>query len=161
MTHLLAQGNWELLSLPAIATKDESFPRLFGGRIIRKKGEALNPAREDRAQLREAILHMGAKAFMAQYQQDPYPPGQGGLRGGAFHFAPHPDATEEECKHASFFLGTVPEETFLLERYFGEFSGIRPGPPPRMTSEEWMESCQRYSSGSSGETENPYGAGPK
>ena len=132
--YLLAKGGWELLSLPAIATQDERFPRVFGDRVIRKKGEAFHSAREDRDQLREAMLQMGAKAFMAQYQQEPYAPGEGeGC--GVFHFVPRPDATEEECKRSSVCLGRIPEETFLLEKLFGEFSGIRRGSPPPITVE--------------------------
>ena len=142
--HLVAHGDWELLSLPAFATKDEQFPRVFGDRVLRKKGEALNPAREDLAQLRKAMLQMGAQAFMAQYQQEPYPPGEGGERGGAFHIVSRPGATEGECKYSSVFFATIPEETFLLEQLFDEFSGIRAGPPPPMTVKEWKESCDRY-----------------
>src|SRR5436309_7152644 len=78
--HLLDHGGWELLSLPAIATRDEQFPRVFDDQVVRRKGEALNPAREDLAQLREAIPQMGAEAFLAQYQQEPYTPGEGDER---------------------------------------------------------------------------------
>jgi hypothetical protein len=128
--HLLGRGGWELLSLPAIAIKDERFPGVFGERVLRKKGEALNPAREDLSQLREALLQMGAKGFMAQYQQEPYPPGEGeGC--GAFHFVPRPDA-REGAERSSICLGRIPEETFVLEELFGECSGIRRGPPPPM-----------------------------
>jgi hypothetical protein len=136
--HLLARGGWEHIILPAIATEEEHFPGLFGGRIVRKKGEALNPARENRDQLRAAMVQMGARAFMAQYQQSPYPTEEGhGC--GVFHIIPRPDATEEECKGAMILFGHVPEETFLLETLFGEFSGIRRGPPPELTTEEWIE----------------------
>ncbi len=144
--HLLAHGEWELLSLPAMATEDERFPRIFGDRVVRRKGEALHPVRENRAQLREAMLQMGAQAFMAQYQQEPYPPGEGGERGGAFHFAPHLGAADEECAPGSFFFGRTSEEAFVLERLFGELSGVRTGPPPPMTTEQWKRRYQRRSS---------------
>ena len=105
----------------------------------------MTPLRENLAQLRQAMLHMGAQAFMAQYQQEPYAPGAGeGC--GVFHFVPRPDATEEECKQSSVCFGRIPEETFLLEKLFGEFSGVRPGTPPAMTIEEWEESWQRCGS---------------
>ena len=139
--HLLAKGGWELLSLPAIATQDESFPGYFGGRVIRRKGEALHLARENRAQLREAMIQMGAQAFMAQYQQAPYGLNEG-IGCGTFHFVPRPDATEEECKASTICFGRVPEETFLLEKLFGEFSGIRAGGPPALTTEEWRKRFQ-------------------
>ncbi len=144
--HLLSHGEWELLSLPAIATEDERFPSFRGGGVVRKKGEALHPAREDRAQLRAALLQMGARAFMAQYQQAPYQKNEGLPRSGAFHVAPHPDATEDECKGAPWFFTTVPEETFVREKLFGEFSRLRFGPPPAMTEAEWRASMRSRAS---------------
>ena len=140
--HLLKKDGWEVLSLPAIAMKDESFT-LSNGRIVgRQKGEALSTVREGREQLREAMLRMGAKAFMSQFQQDPYPPRQGEVRGGAFHIAPRPDASYEECKGAQMFFSRVPEETFVLDRVFGERTLIRPGPPPPIPDEEWLTLAQ-------------------
>jgi hypothetical protein len=136
--HLLARGGWELLSLPAIASKDEKFQGLFGGRVIRRQGEALHPARENRDQLRGALLQMGAQAFMAQYQQAPYGLNEG-IGCGSFHFVSRPDATEEECKGSAICFGRIPEETFLLEKLFGEFSGIRAGGPPALTTKEWRK----------------------
>ncbi|MCB9848491.1 MAG: hypothetical protein H6814_08770 [Phycisphaeraceae bacterium] len=136
--HLLKQDGWELLRLPAIATEDERLPEPLGGGIARRKGEALHPIRESRDQLREAMLRMGAKAFMAQYQQEPYPEGKGGDRGGAFHMAPHPDATEDECRHTGVFFALIEEEHFVLDRVFGERTRLRPGAPPPLSGEEWM-----------------------
>jgi len=135
--HLLSRGDWEHLSLPAIAVEDERFPKVFGDQVIRRKGEALDPTREDQSQLREALMRMGARAFMAQYQQDPYPPGQGDERCGTFYVVEHPDDAPEDCKGNQWFLGRCPEEIFVCERLFGEFAGIRPGMPPAMTTEEW------------------------
>ena len=137
--HLLDHGDWELLSLPAIAMEDEYLPASLGGGIARRKGEAMHPARESREQLRAALVRIGAKPFMAQYQQEPYPPSEGDGRGGAFHYAPHPDATEEECKGAEFFLGFAEEKVFVLQRVFGEETCLRQGPPPPMTIEEWAK----------------------
>lgn len=137
--HLLKQDDWELLSLPAIAMEDETFTLGDGRTVGRLKGEPLNPVREDRDQLRQAMLKIKAQTFMSQYQQDPYPPGKGGERGGAFHIAPYPDATEDECKGAQFFFGRMPEELFVLDRVFGERTFIRPGTAPPFSDEEYME----------------------
>ena len=141
--HVLSRGDWELIKLPAVAEEDERFPNVFGDRLIRKKREALNPTREGIPQLREAARQMGALAFRAQYQQRPYPPGQGGDRGGTFYYVHHPDATPEECKYNKWFVSLIPEELFLFEDVFGDFCGIRPGTPPDMTVEEWVEWCRR------------------
>jgi len=137
--HLLTRGGWEHISLSAIATEEERYPRLFGDRPIRNKGDALNPEREDLAQHRAALMEIGARAFMAQYMQDPYPIGEGDIRCGAFHLAPHPDATDKECVYAQSFFGKIPEEEFVLDRIFGERTCIRQGPPPPMSTEEWEE----------------------
>mgnify|MGYP007107472542 FL=1 len=135
--HLLAQGGWEHLCLPAIAEEDEIHSAAFGGRVLRLRGEALQPARESREELRDALLRMGAPAFMAQYQQRPYPPGQDGERGGAFHIVEDPNATREQRARSQFFFARFPESKFVLEEVFGEYSSIRPGPPLAMTEEEF------------------------
>lgn len=137
--HLLQQDGWELLQIPAIATEDERLPASLGGHVVRRTGEALHPTRENRDQLREAMLRMGAKAFMSQYQQEPYPEGEGDARGGAFHIAPHPDASEHECRHSCVLFAQIDEEKFVLDRIFGERTRIRPGPPPRLRVSEWAE----------------------
>ena len=137
--HLLKQEGWEHLNLPAIAMKDERYPPLFGDRVIRRKGYPLHPGLEDRHQLRETLLRIGAIPFMSQYQQEPYPPGEGQERSGCFTVLPHKDATEQELKFAEWFMGRIPEEKFVRERVFGEYLGLLPGRPPLMTIEEWEE----------------------
>lgn len=142
--HLLEQDGWEVLSLPAIAMRDERLPSSLSGHLVRRAGEALHPARESVSQLREAMLRMGAKAFMSQYQQEPYPEGKGNGRGGAFHLAPHPDATEDECRHSCVFFAKIEEERFVLDRVFGERTRIRPGSPPPLNTDEWIEKFGDY-----------------
>lgn len=137
--HLLKQDGWELLNLPAIAMQDEYLPKSLGGKLVRRKGEALHPGRESCELLREEMLRMGAKAFMAQYQQIPYPHGQGDERGGVFHTAPFPDATPEECKGSDLFFTRMPEEHFVLASVFGEPTCIRHGTPPSLSDEEYEE----------------------
>lgn len=151
--HLLKQGDWEMLSLPAIATEDEYLPKSLGGKLARRKGEALHPAREDREQLRAAMERIGARAFMSQYQQKPYPKGEGEGHGGPFHSAPHPDATLAECIGCSTYFATIPEEHYVLDRVFEEQTCIRPGSAPAMSTEQWrekysgMKSVENYSIG--------------
>ena len=78
--HLLQQEGWELLSLPAIAEKNETFEEqnLFGHKTFtRKTGEALHEARESLAILEQIRLSLGTYHFAAQYQQTPAPKGGG------------------------------------------------------------------------------------
>lgn len=141
--HLLKQDGWEHINLPAIATDDE-FTSTFGlpgNRLLRKKGEALHPAVEDRDTLRNAMLRMKARAFMAQYQQCPYPPGEGGEIHGVFHMAPHKEATWDEYADVGWFFASVDSETFVLDELFGERTCLRRGnsrETPR-TNEEWVD----------------------
>ena len=130
--HLLKQDGWEHLNLPAIAMEDECYPPLYGDKIIRHKGQPLQPHRENRQQLRDAMSRMGAIPFMAQYQQDPYPPGQRKERGGCFTVLPNENPTYDDLSFAEYFFGRMREKDFALEKVFGEYLGIVPGPPPPM-----------------------------
>jgi predicted phage terminase large subunit-like protein len=73
--YLADQGGFEILNLPAVAPKTETY-ELGGGRhYVRQQGELLHPAHEPVAVLRELKREMGPIAFSAQYQQSPIPPG--------------------------------------------------------------------------------------
>jgi len=128
--HLLKQGGWEHLCLPAIAEDDWRYARLFGARILRCKGDALQPQVENREQLRAGMLAMGPVTFMAQYQQRPYAEGEGvsryrwysPLRVGT----PAPlDLDDASWEDSGFTY--IEEEKILLHTVFGE--GQHPWPP--------------------------------
>ncbi len=73
--YLQEQGGFEVLNLPAIAQRDETY-YLGDGRIYdRQKGELLHPEHEPAHVLAELKREMGPIAFSAQYQQSPSPPG--------------------------------------------------------------------------------------
>lgn len=135
--HLLKQDGWEHLNLPAIATEDERYPRLYGDRIIRRQGEALHPGLESRDQLRQIIPGLGAAQFTSQYQQDPYPPGKGRGYHGAITILPKDPKTP--LSHSEWFFGHISQERILLEKIFGKRLGLKRGCPPPMTNEEWQE----------------------
>ncbi len=81
--HLTAQGDWEVLSLPAIAEENEVhvLRTPLGLRThIRKAGEALHPQRESIAVIERERTRMGSYVFAAQYQQRPAPAGGGEIR---------------------------------------------------------------------------------
>ena len=78
--HVLEQGQWELLSLPAIAERDEQYEVEVLGhrrRFVRRIGEALHPSREPLPVLERMHRAMGEFNFASQYQQSPIPLGGG------------------------------------------------------------------------------------
>ncbi len=78
---VMERGEWEVLSLPALALKDESYlyETPFGQCIFeRKEGEVLHPERESVETLLAIRESVGAYNFNSQYQQSPAPR-EGGL----------------------------------------------------------------------------------
>ena len=81
--HVLGQGEWKVLSFPAIADKDESYvvqtpcgPRSFH----RQVGEALHAEREPLETLQNIREVQGEYNFAGQYLQAPFPPGGGMIK---------------------------------------------------------------------------------
>src|SRR3984893_1373964 len=73
--YLQEQDGFEVLNLPAIAQRPQTFD-LGGGRTYtRQCGELLHPEHEPAHVLIELRREMGPIAFSAQYQQTPIPPG--------------------------------------------------------------------------------------
>ena len=67
---------WEVLSLPAIAREDETYPfdTVFGQQTFRRRvGEPLHPERESLSVLDQIKQAIGEFNFQSQYQQDPIP----------------------------------------------------------------------------------------
>jgi predicted phage terminase large subunit-like protein len=80
--HVLERDEWEVVSLPAIAT-DETLHRLSdvpGDLYRRRAGELLHPEREPMAVLEQMRRAQGSLTFEAQYQQDPAPVGGNVIR---------------------------------------------------------------------------------
>jgi predicted phage terminase large subunit-like protein len=77
--HVLQEGGWTHLSLPAIAERDEDivFPR-SGRTHHRDAGELLWPERENAEQIERVKKRLGSYGFAGQYQQRPTP-AEGGL----------------------------------------------------------------------------------
>jgi predicted phage terminase large subunit-like protein len=73
--YLLEQGGFDVLNLPAIAQRTETFSLGEGRTYTRQKGELLHPEHEPAHVLTELKHDMGPIAFSAQYQQSPIPPG--------------------------------------------------------------------------------------
>jgi predicted phage terminase large subunit-like protein len=73
--YLQEQGGFEVLNLPAIAQRSETYELGDGRTYNRQKGELLHPEQEPAHVLAELKREMGPIAFSAQYQQSPIPPG--------------------------------------------------------------------------------------
>lgn len=76
--HVQDRGNWQVLSLPAIAEQDEQhlIENPFGRRWFRRKaGQVLQPERESLETLKGIHQNLGTYNFSAQYQQNPVPIG--------------------------------------------------------------------------------------
>ena len=73
--YLQEQGGFEVLNLPAIAQRNETYELGDGRTYDRQKGEILHPAQEPAHVLAELKREMGPIAFSAQYQQSPIPAG--------------------------------------------------------------------------------------
>ncbi len=98
VAHVLEQGGWVHLNLPAIAESDEVFKLSTGATFSRRTGEPLHPERESLAALDQQKHEMGSFLFSAQYQQRPAP-AEGNLFKrqwfGTYDFAPHPDYPDQ------------------------------------------------------------------
>jgi predicted phage terminase large subunit-like protein len=73
--YLQEQGGFEVLNLPAIAQRSETYFLGDGRTHTRQKGELLHPGHEPAHVLAELKREMGPVAFSAQYQQTPIPLG--------------------------------------------------------------------------------------
>jgi predicted phage terminase large subunit-like protein len=77
--YLIDKG-FEHLNLPAIADQEEQYELSPGRVYVRRKGEALFPAREPLHVLDEIRREIGSATFSAQYLQNPVPPEGNRLR---------------------------------------------------------------------------------
>lgn len=63
-------NDWTILSIPAIAEKDELYS-IGNFKKFRKKGDILHPSREGMDEIERIKSDMGSYVFSAQYQQNP------------------------------------------------------------------------------------------
>lgn len=133
--HLLEQGGWEHLCIPAVA---ESPTRYAFGRFTkeRKAGDLLHEEREGKKEIAQARLRLGS-AFAGQYQQQPVSPeGETVKRGWWKFYTAVPqfdemilswDCTFKETDDGSYVVGQVwgraGARKYLLDqtRFRGDF----------------------------------------
>jgi predicted phage terminase large subunit-like protein len=68
-------GNWEVLSMPAIAIEEQTFLLGDNMEFTRVPGEPLDPERLGLIELKNIQAEIGERAFEAEYQQRPVLPG--------------------------------------------------------------------------------------
>jgi len=80
--HVLERDDWEIVSLPAIATDDTEHRLNDDPDAVhrRRTGDVLHPEREPMAVLEQIRRAQGSLTFQAQYQQAPLPPGGNVIR---------------------------------------------------------------------------------
>jgi predicted phage terminase large subunit-like protein len=86
--HVLAQEDWEVVRLAAIAEDDESYAldtELGQYLFTRRCGEALHPERQPSPTLEQIRRTLGKYNFAGQYQQAPAPQGGGIVKAVWFH----------------------------------------------------------------------------
>jgi hypothetical protein len=71
--HLMRQGGWNHLDMPAIALENEIVELGHGKFHARRSGDVLHPERESRDTLEAIKAEVGSLMFSAQYQQRPVP----------------------------------------------------------------------------------------
>ena len=143
--HLLKQNGWEVLSLPAVAMQDERYHQLFGDRFIRPWGEALNPRIETIKRQKDTMRRIGAKTFMAQYQQKPYPSGEGlGFSGAYRWLTPIGPEMPGIGQRNIAFIHRSQEDIVEDELFKAPLRPLSNDPPLRaITREEWLEWARR------------------
>lgn len=110
--HVLRAGDWNLLSIPAIAEETTRYEIGPGLEHEFQKGEVLHPEHEDKARLEVARAQMGSYNFAAQYQQNPYPPRGNLIKAEWLNYYQDPlDRTEFDLVAASWDTGSVLGET--------------------------------------------------
>lgn len=91
--HVQEHGDWEVLSLPAIAEVEERhvIDSIFRARVVvRHVGEALHPERESLEVLAQLRKTLGEYNFSGQYQQAPVPLGGGMVKAAWLRYCePH------------------------------------------------------------------------
>lgn len=140
--HLLAKNEgWEHINMPAIAFEDETWQLPHGQVHVRKKFEALHPARESVEQLVSILGSTGGYAFAYQYLQGRYKPRFGKEGEGCIWITPQREGEFwDDRKNRNAFTGFLKfkEEDLILPKVFG--IGTDPCPPNmrnRLTLEEF------------------------
>lgn len=86
--HVLERDDWDVVSLPAIASEDSVYQlsNTLGDVHHRREGDLLHSEREPIEVLEQVRRSQGSLTFQAQYQQQPVPPGGNIIQRSWFRF---------------------------------------------------------------------------
>jgi len=101
-TLLRSEEDWTLLSLPAIAEKEERILIGPGRYHVRRVGDLLHPEQQSRKFL-EALRSQDPETYAAQYQQSPIPPGGFMIKRDQIQYCD--DCRDEHRHHNTFKVG--------------------------------------------------------
>ena len=113
--HVTRSNEWTHLCYPAVAARDE----YYRGKLVRRKLDSLNPQIQTFSGYGTAMIDMGARPFMAQYQQAPYPEGQGDGKGGCHLPLRKGIPWKVGDPTPKLWFGTVSQEKIVLHEVFG------------------------------------------
>jgi hypothetical protein len=110
-TLLRSAEKWTVLTLPAVAEKDEYIGIGPGQWHLRRVGDLLHPAQQSRDFL-EALRSQDPETYAAQYQQNPIPPGGFLIRRDQIQYCDElPKRTPSSVYTQSWDTGQKPGET--------------------------------------------------
>ena len=137
--HVLERGDWEVVSIPAIATENRAYQLSDDPEHVhvRRAGDLLHEEREDHDVLDGVRRYLGSLVFSAQYQQAPVPPEGNIVRRDWLRYYDEPpkafdytvaswDTASTLSATADYSVGTVWGATrdfkyYLLDRVRGRF----------------------------------------
>lgn len=139
-------GDWAHINIPAVAFADETWALPHGCTHARRKGEVLQPDREDVAQLIDLLASMGGYPFAYQYLQGLYKPKFGTYGEGSLWLTPMREGVFYDERqnpgglHGAYYFK---ESDLILPKVFG--IGEDPCPDNMrhsMTMEEFLIGCE-------------------
>lgn len=158
--HLLAQGGWQNLCLPAIEEKRTVyyFP-VSKTEKVREEGDILWPDREGPDELAQAKRQLGSYGFAGQYQQQPSPSGGGIVKRSwwrTYRKAPDDfekiiqswDCTFKDAETSDFVVGQVwgkkGADAYLLDQVRGKWNITSTLQEVVALSAKWPKSSAKY-----------------
>lgn len=123
--HLLRQGGWDHIMVPAIAERKTIVKFPSGRTLVREPGDILHPERDD-AKAIEGQRRMGSYSFAGQYQQTPSPSGGGMIQNKWWKFYKEfPKGLEEQILVVDASFKETAKGSFVVIQAWGKCQADR------------------------------------